>query len=385
MGDVWVPQLGFRSADGLRMRERAIVRQDDRAIAIVMLVSTAAGTELSFEIKDDRQEDACIVGTFDHEELHRLDVSLRDQQGRSYARSTTLQEGTGIGQHEFGFFSRTVGFEPLHPDARRLELHVGGALGEWTVPVAVVPTVDTDAAPKRPIDASATTEGITVRLLGIALSANETVVEIEATSAVPVSVRGIGAMLQREGVNRLALIAAGGLRYEEELSRETITRPRERPGRSAAKFPALPADVTELTLVIPGVVVEEAGATLEFTPPITSPREMMFGPYRVVLASALFADDLLSPPGQAPAKGLRVALGAKDPQGARRVVGLSAVAVDGVERPCGWGYGWHPDPGMTNYTLDLDPSARPATITLLRPIVRIAGPWEIRFRLPALT
>jgi hypothetical protein len=102
----------------------------------------------------------------------------------------------------------------------------------------------------------------------------------------------------------------------------------------------------------------------------------------MVLASAVFANDLLAPPGQPPATGLRVALGAKDPQSPRRVVGPSAIAVNGVERPCGWGHGWHPDPGMTNYTLDLDPAAPAVKITLLRPIVRIGGPWEIRFALP---
>lgn len=387
MSDVWIPRLGFRSADGLRMRERTIVRDGDRAIAIVLLVSTAAGTELAFEVKDDRKEDACIVGSFDHQSLDRLDVSLRDERGHTYARSRTLHEGMGIGQHEFGFFSRTLGFEMLHPDARRLELHVGGALGDWIVPVEVAPIADTGVAPKRPlpVNAAATRDGITVRIIGIAVSESETTVELEATAPTPVSVRGIGGLMQRQGGDRLVLTAAGGRRYEEELSRETMTRPTDSPTRSAAKFPALPASATELTLVIPGVVVQEDDATLEFTPPVTAPREVMFGRYRMVLASAIFADDLLTPPGQPPAKGLRVALGAKDPQSRRRVVGPSAVAVDGVERPCGWGYGWHPDPGMTNYTLDLDADAPPAKITLLRPTVRVAGPWEIRFTLPVLT
>jgi len=383
MSEVWIPQLGFRAADGLRMRERAVVHQDDRAIAVVMLVSTAADTELAFEIKDDRRQDACLGGTFDHQELHRLAIGLRDEHGRAYSRSTKLRDSLGIGQHEFGFFHRSAGFEPLHPDARHLELTVGGALGDWIVPVEVVPIADTGVAPKRPIDASTTRDGITVRLIGIARSENETVLELETEAPGPVSVRAIGALLQRQGRDRLVLIDAGGRRYEEELSRDTVARPTDSPMRSAAKFPALPPDVAGyLTLVVSSVVVQEDDATLDFTPPVTAPRDVMFGRYPMVLRSAAFADDLISPPGQPPAKGLRVALGPKDPESPRRVVGPTAIAVDGVERPCGWGYGWHPDPGFSNYTLDLDANAPPKNITLLRPIVRVAGPWEIRFALP---
>ena len=364
------------------MRELAILRQDERAIAIVMLVSTALGTELAFEIKDDRKEDACIAGRFDHEALNRLDVSLRDEHGHSYAKSTTLHGSLGIGQHEFGFFHRSVGFEPLHPDARRLELAVGGALGDWTVPVQVAPITETAVVPKRPLDTACTREGVTVRLVGIAIGARETVVELNATSPRPVAVRGFGAVIQRDGKDRLVLVNVGGQRYEEELSRETMTRANDDPGRATAKFPALPPDATELTLTIPAVVVEEDDATLDVTPPVTEPRDVMFGRYPMVLASAVFADDLLAPPGQPPGKGLRLALGAKDLESSRRVVGLSAIAVDGRERRWGWGRGWHPDPGFTNYTVDFEAGASPVKITLLRPIVRVAGPWEIRFTLP---
>ena len=129
--------------------------------------------------------------------------------------------------------------------------------------------------------------------------------------------------------------------------------------------------------------IEKALMNNHVTPPVTAPRDVMFGRYPMVLASAIFADDLLAPPGHPPGKGLRVALGPKDLDSPRRVVGLAAVAVDGKERPWGWGQGWHPDAGFTNYTVDVDPASG-AKITLLRPIVRVAGPWQIRFRLPAL-
>ena len=75
------------------MLERDRARRTNGAIAIVMLVSTTLGTELAFEIKDDRKQDACLAGTFDHLALNRLDVSLRDEHGHSYAKSTTSHGG----------------------------------------------------------------------------------------------------------------------------------------------------------------------------------------------------------------------------------------------------------------------------------------------------
>jgi hypothetical protein len=385
VNEVWVPQLGFRPEDALRMRERAVVHQGDRAIAVTSLVSSDAGTEIAFEIKDDRGQDACLAGTLDHSALYGLDVSLRDEHGNAYARSTTLLGGIGIGQHDFGFFRREIDFEPLSRDVRRVELGIAGAFGSWTISVDVAPILETDVVRKAPLDAAVTTEGVTVRLVGIALGERETLLEVESTCSSPtVVVRGIGAVMQRQKDDeRLVLIDGDGRRYEEELSRETTARGGTSGARSVAKFPPLPRVASELTLRIPAVMVEEGDAAFDFTLPVTEPRDVELGRYPMVLAWAGSVDDLPSSPGQPPRKGVRIALGSRATASRRRVVRPAAVAVDGVERRCGWGYGWHPEPGFTNLTLDLDLDVtQTPVLTLLRPIVRVDGPWEIRFSRP---
>jgi hypothetical protein len=377
-----VPQVGFRSANGLRMPERTIVRQGERALAVVTLVSSDAGTELSFEIQDDRLEDACIVGKFDQRALFELDVRLRDDEGNSYARSEGRHDGIGIGHREFGFFHRELTFEPLRPDVRRVVLEVDGAVGAWTVPVQVLPITETGVARQHAVDRTATKHGIGVRLVGIALRDEETVVELDATWTRPIAaIHGIGAMIQRQGDDRLVLVDAQGRRYEEDLSRETTRRPRDKGEHTTAKFPRLPADATELTLIVPSVVVEESDATLEFAVPMDDSREVLFGPYPMRLGPASLTHDLIAPPGKPPEHGLRFVLGPLGWHEDRRALRPMRILLDGVEHK-GFGWGWHPDPDMRNFTVTLKPGASPRTVTLARPMVSIRGPWEIRFELP---
>ena len=108
---VYVPGVGFRSANALRMAERTIARQGERAMAVMSLVSSEAGTEVSFEIKDDRLEDDCLSGKLEHRALWELDVRLRDDDGNRYARVPGQRDGIGLGQHEFGFFKHGLAAE----------------------------------------------------------------------------------------------------------------------------------------------------------------------------------------------------------------------------------------------------------------------------------
>jgi hypothetical protein len=377
---VYVPGVGFRSANALRMPERTVVRQGERALAVTSLVSSDAGTELAFEVKDDRLEDDYLAGKVEHRSLMNVDVRLRDEDGRSYPRSAR-GEGFGFGQHEFGSFSRRCRFEPLRPDARRVVLEVDGAFGPWTVPVDVVPITDTGVALQKIVDRATTKHGISVRLVGIAVRPEDTFVDIDATWTPPIAaIHGIGAMMQRQGDDRLVLIDGQGRRYEEELSRETTQRPFDKSEHTTAKFPPLPVDAIELTLIVPSVVVEESDATLEFDLPVTDAREVYFGPYPMRLGPANLVNDLLEPPGTPPGYGLRFVLGPTGWHEDRRALRPMRISLDGVEHK-GYGWGWHPDPEMRNFTVTLKPGASPKTVTLARPMVSIRGPWEIRFEL----
>lgn len=378
---VYVPGIGFRSSDALRMPERTIVRQGERALAVVSLVSSEAGTELGFEIKDDRLEDACLAGKLEHSALMNLGVRLRDEDGNSYARSAGLHNGMGLGQHEFGFFHRELGFEALRADVRRVVLEVDGAFGAWAVPVEVMPITETGVAVQRAVDRATTKQGIAVRLIGIALREEETMVELDATWTPPIAaIHGIGAMLQRQGDDRLVLVDGQGRRYEEELSRETVQRPHGSCAHTTAKFPPLPADATELTLIVPSVVVEESDATLEFELPMNDSREVRFGPYPMRLGPASLVHDLLEEPGKPPGYGLRFVFGPLGWHEDRRALRPMRISLDGAEHK-GFGWGWHADPDMRNFTVTLKPGASPRTVTLARPMVSIRGPWEIGFEL----
>lgn len=376
---MYVPGVGFRSANALRMPKRTIVRQGERALAVVSLVSSETGTEISFEVKDDRLEEECLAGKLEDRALWNLDVRLRDDDGNSYARSMGTHDGIGLGQHEFGFFQRRIGFEPLRTNVRHVVLEVDGALGAWAIPVEVVPIADTGVAVQRIVDRAATKHGITVRLVGVALTKKETVVELDSAWTPPIAaVYGIGAMLQRQGGDLLVLVDRQGRRYVEELANETTQRPRGNAAHTTAKFAPLPADATELTLIVPAVVVEESDATLEFDVPMHDTREVQFGPYPMRLGPATVTNDLLEPPGHPPGHGLRFVLGPLGWHEDRRALRPMRIFLDGVEHK-GFGWGWHPDPDMRNFTVDLKPGALPKTVKLERPMVSIRGPWEIRF------
>ena len=379
---VYVPRVGFRSASGLRMPEMTIARQGERALAVVQLVSSEIGTEVCFEIQDDVLQDACLGGKFDHLALTQLDVKLRDEAGREYKRLDGLRSSIGLGQQEFAFFRRELGFETLAIDARRVVLEVDGAFGPWRVPVEMRPTAETGVAVEHVVDRATTRHGVTVRLVGIALREEEAVVELHATCSPPiVSVRAIGALMQRQGNDRLVLVDGQGRRFEEELARETTQQHSDSGARAIAKFPPLPADATDLRLVVPSVVVEESSATLEFELPMKGQRDVRFGAYPMRLGPATVAHDLPEAPGRQPGYGLRFALGPRGWHNDRRVVRPMRISIDGVERK-GFGWGWHPEPDMTNYTVTLTPGESPKTVTLERPMLSVRGPWEIRFRRP---
>jgi hypothetical protein len=258
-------------------------------------------------------------------------------------------------------------------------LEVDGAFGPWTVLVDVVPITDTGVALQKIVDRATTKHGITVRLVGIAVRQEDTFVELDATWTPPIAaIHGIGAMMQRQGDDRLVLVDRQGRRYDEELSRETTQRPFDKGERTTAKFPPLPVDATELTLIVPSVVVEESDAMLEFDLPVTDPREVHFGPYPMRLGPANLVNDLLEPPGTPPGYGLRFVLGPRGWHKDRRALRPMRIAVDGVEHKA-FGWGWHPEPDMRNFTVTLKPGVTPTTVTLSRPMVSVRGPWEIRF------
>jgi hypothetical protein len=378
VAQVYVPGLGFRSTRALAQPSRTVVERDDRALGVTRFVSSDAGTEVHFEVRDPALEAACMGGTFDIHSISNTTAELRDARGHQYER-TQFPNGMSYGQHEFGTFGRSIGFAPLPEDQRHVVLAVHGALGEWEVPLDLVPIARTGVLVKRELDASVTSRGVTVRVVGAALGESETVIEF-AVEAPGQIVRGVGAEMQRQGPDRLVLVGALGDRYEETMSGETVWRPGSDAARGYALFPAIPTDAGALRLLVPSVVVEDPEATLDFDLPVLTRQNLSFGPYPVQLHPMDVVDDLLAPPGQPPGHGLRGAIAPATSNEDRQFVRALKIVLDGRTQLLG--FGWHPEPDTVNFDVPLERGVEPKHATLTNAIVRVRGPWEIAFDRP---
>ncbi len=373
-----MPGLGFRSSRGVAQASRTVVDRDGRALGVTRFVSSDAGTEIQFEVRDPDLEKACMGGTFDMQSVHKVTAELRDASGHEYER-TQFPNSIGFGQHDFGTFSRTIGFASLAPDERHVVLTVHGPLGEWEVPIELVPLASTGVIEKRDIAAAATVSGVTMRVVGAAFGANETVIEFAAEAPGQI-VRGVGAEMQRQRGDLLVLMDDRGQRYEETMSSDTVWQPGSDHARGHALFPAIPPDATALRLVVPSLVVEDPEATLDFDLPVLTRQNLSFGPYPVQLHAIEIVENLLAPPGQQPGHGLRGAIAPSVANADRRFVRAGKIVLDGATHWLGWG--WHPEPDTVNFDVPLDRGVTPQHARLTNAIVRIRGPWEIPFARP---
>jgi hypothetical protein len=378
VAQVYVPGLGFRSTRAVAQRARTVVERDGRGLGVTRFVSSDAGTEVQFELRDPVLEQACMGGTFDINSLHKATAELRDASGHEIAR-TQFPNSSGFGQHEFGTFSRSIGFAPVPEEERHVVLSVHGPLGEWEVPIDLVPITSTGVLAKHDLEASATARGVTVRVVGVALGASEAAIEF-VVDAPGQLVRGIGAEMQRQGEDRLVLLDAQGDRYEETMSRDTVMRPGSEAARGYALFPPVKETATALRLIVPSVIVEDPLATLDFDLPVLTRRNLSFGPYPVQLHAIEMVDDLLTPPGHPPGHGLRGAIAPASWHDDRRFVRAQKIVLDGVTYRLG--FGWHPEPDTVNFDVPLDRIVRPKHAQLTNAIIRIRGPWEIPFARP---
>ena len=375
---VFVPDLGFRSARGVAMPTRVTVtRPDDEGLRVMYLVSTDRGTEVGFEVRDKDREGTCMVGPVDNAWMTTLEVRLRDDGGTPIPRSQRLGQSFGMGMHDYGFYQADVAFDQLPPDARHVILELRGPLGEWDVPVDLVPLSETDAMPQTRIQAEHERRGITIRVVGIASTGANTFVEIEASAPPPIQILAIGARVIRNDADRLVLVDEQGRRFEEIPSRSLSRSDRVDGRHTVAMFPALPADARKIALVVPGVIVKEEDQTLDLDLPVTEPTEMRFGPYPVQIASAKLSDDVRSGPGEPLAHGVELKFGPAGWYNDGQVLHPERLRIGETDRYCGWGRGV--DPTLLTLNVPLPAGTSAESVTLLDPIVKVRGPWEVRF------
>ena len=378
---VFLPGLGFRSARGIGLGGPVTVtRENDQGLRVMYLASTDRGTELAFEVRDKDREGACMIGPVDNAWMRAIEVRLRDGAGELVPRSQRLGQSFGMGMHEYGFYRADVPFEPLPLDAERVTLELRGPLGEWDVALDLVPLAQAAAVFQTPVGAEQERRGISVKVVGMAITDANTVLEIEASALPPVRILAVGARVIRNDDDRLVLIDEHGRRLEEIPSSE-LSRPDRADGsHTVAMFPALPDDARTLTLVVPGMVIKEGDEMLELELPVTDPIEARFGPYPVRIASAKISDDVRSGPGEPPKHGVEVRFGSAGWYDEGRVLHPERIRVGEVERSCGWGRGR--DPEFLTLNVQLPEGTSAGSVTLLDPVLKIRGPWEIAFPRP---
>lgn len=378
---MFVPGLGFRPNRGVRLAEPVTVTKDeDRALRVMSFLSTENGTELTFELRDVELEAQCAAAVTDPRWTTGTEVRLRDGSGAAIAE---LPPGRGqrfsFGQQAFGTFRRELAFEPLRPDMHRVSVELRGGLGEWDIPLDLLPIDETDVLPVTAVDAEQERDGITVRVRGVAARDTATYLDVEAVAAFPArSILGIGAWIGRHGDGRLTLIDKRGQRFDEVVD---ANLPRPKPGQGAhtiAAFPPIPAGPTELTLVVQKIVAQESEGALEIMLPVHAPTEVTFGTYPMTIRWADVVDDLRPAPGEPLARGVEVQLKESDSHEGRRVLRPGGILIDGARN---WNFGFnYADPKALGLNIRLRAGESAKTVTFLDPVVEVHGPWEVRWQ-----
>lgn len=347
-----------------------VTKADDRGLMVLRLAATDAGTELAFEVRDPRLEEACASGRVDYR--GRLgEVHLRDGAGAQVPHVPGPGNGSSFGTHRFGTFGRMAVFAPIATDAATLE--VRGQLGDWDVPLELVPIAQGAVVPATPIDAADERNGVTLRVAAIAQMEDRTVVDVRATAAPSTKSIEIGEWLTNQGRDTFALLDEDGHRTEEISMRDRMQM--KRSGTTVVAFPR--TDSRTLTLIVPTVVVQESEGTLEFELPIFAPADLFFGlhPVRIRYASAVEALPIM--PGEGPRPGIEVQFGPALWHDERRVLWPGPVFVDGVY--AGHGMTACPEPGVSSVNIPLKDPSSARRVTMREPVVAVRGPWKVRF------
>jgi len=351
-------------------RPVTVTKDDERGLMVLRLAATDAGTELAFEVRDPRLEEACATGRVDYR--GRLgEVRLRDGAGAQVPHLPGPGNGSSFGSHRFGTFGRKAVFAPITTAAATLE--VRGELGDWDVPLELVPIANGAVVPATPIDAADERNGVTLRVVAIAQMEDRTVVEVRATASPSTKSIEIGEWLMSQGRDAFALIDHDGHRMEELSMRDRMQM--RRSGTTVVAFPR--TDSRALTLIVSAVVVQESEGTLEFELPIFAPTDLFFGPHPVTIRYASAVDALPTTPGDAARPGIDVQFGPAVWHNERRMLFPGPVLVDGVY--AGHGTIGYVEPGGVRVAIPLAQPTSARKVTMHEPVVAVRGPWEVRF------
>jgi hypothetical protein len=374
---VFIPGIGFRASDGLILAEPVTVMKDDeRGLRVMRLAATNAGTELAFEVRDSRLEEACATGRADYR-LPFGEIRLRDAAGALVPPAAGPGNGSSFGSLEFGAFGRKAVFAPIPAGTRGVTLEVRGDLGEWDVPLELVPLTRAGLTPATSIDAADRRNGVTVRVAAIAETEDRILLDVRAEAGPTAKAIEIGEWLLNGGRDGLALIVESGDRIQELSMRERMGM-RRISGSTVVAFPR--TESQSLTLVVPAIVVQESEGTLELDLPIYAPTELMFGRHPVRIRYARAVDALATAPGEVARPGVEIQFGSPTWHDDRRVLHPGPVFVDGSH--VDWSVTGRVEPGVMSLNIPMADGASARKVTMQQPVIAVRGPWEIAFRRP---
>lgn len=370
----FLPGVGFRQG-GTRLAHETITERDGRRLIVRELVSTAEGTELTYEITDPEQGGTCVIPGGGPTILDGDMVTLRGA-GQEYGSAFVTSSGVIVGG-----VRRTLRAPPLLSTVRTLELNVASSFfGEWTVPLELVPFGADGVGEMHPVTASATHEQVTIRVLGISETPDATALRFEAIAGGSAQgILGIGGLHGlRAGPNALLLRDDRGREYPE-IAKQDFRESMDR--RDLALFGGLAADARELELEVPFVCVEEPTAPVVVRLPVVEPVSVTFGRYAIRVLSTGDAPDSPRRRNFGPALAVRLDLGGW--QGDRRVLFPTGVLVDGNNLGMGYGNGISGTSPEPVDTIEVRPApSAPKLLTLIAPAVQVRGPWRVRFARP---
>ncbi|HKY51701.1 MAG TPA: hypothetical protein VJP45_10635 [Candidatus Limnocylindria bacterium] len=381
---VYIPRVGFRSANAPGTREKHVVRR--------------GGATLSVEISPIR--DACkvnieIVGAdvtppTDNDYFERGlfapypefgTLAITDDAGRDVSARVP-------GWHGAGWIRRTadgevtLGFgtviRPLDHDVRRVTIGLNGAAGAWQVDVPLEPA-GLQGPAGYPIDASDTQRGVRLHARTIARTSELTAIEIEARldppdaadATVKRSLRGIGCSLGggRLCGDRLFLRDEdGNVRFEHGFGAFD-----QGPGlsREVATFPPLPDGVRTVTLESEFMWVHHLSEE-RVRVPLPGETDVMLAGYRGRVTVTRL-------PGVYTEGAVRVEFAPSDPEADEQLAYIGGVNTEVANRT---GFRMSHALGQRPIIEVPEPTGTATDVELRGPVVQLRGPWRLRIALP---
>lgn len=367
----FLPGIGFRRA-GMRLAAPVAAEHGDRTLTVQQLVATSEATDLVYDVTwRPEDKNPGPPGSMD-------EVSLFDGS-KAYGVGGGMSLSVRAGRIVRGFT-----MVPLPTGLADVELRVSVAsIGDWNVPLHLVPFPSPSDGRYESIGASDSRHGVTVTVRGVVASSEATVLDLIALGDRPrLHVRGLGGLDgMRDASTALILRERSGPEHNEHFRQDARDRFPDPSGvADVAIFDALPDDAHDLVLECPFVCFSDPDPTAEIALPVNVPSDLMLGPHRVRVLASRQVEVRRGPHPPSPAIALDL-----DPRSATEdvtVIQPMQVKVDGEQVGFGFGghgiYGPAPEP-LKMLEVFQTGSGPPRQVTFVGVTVRARGPWRIPF------